>query len=71
MLFSSMVFVFLFLPLTCFAYLCVNTRLKNYVLLIASLIFYAWGEPRYLAIMLLTIGEQLPLQVFRSSASFV
>ena len=55
MLFSSMVFVFLFLPLTCFAYLCVNTRLKNYVLLIASLIFYAWGEPRYLAIMLLTI----------------
>ena len=55
MLFSSMVFVFLFLPLTCFAYLCVNTRLKNYVLLIAILIFYAWGEPRYLAIMLLTI----------------
>ena len=55
MLFSSITFISIFLPLVCFLYLCVKKDLKNYVLLIASIIFYAWGEPRYLAIMLLTI----------------
>ncbi len=55
MLFSSMTFIYLFLPLTCLAYLLVRKDLHNYVLLIASILFYAWGEPRYLAIMLLTI----------------
>lgn len=55
MLFSSSTFVFLFLPLVCIVYLIVRQELKNYVLLISSLIFYGWGEPRYLAIMLITI----------------
>ena len=55
MLFSSMTFIYVFLPIVCAIYLCVRQGLKNHVLLIASIIFYAWGEPSYLAIMLLTI----------------
>ena len=55
MLFSSSTFLFLFLPLVCAIYLFVRQELRNYVLLVTSLIFYGWGEPRYLAIMLLTI----------------
>ena len=55
MLFSSMTFVFIFLPAVFSAYLLVKKNLQNYVLLIASIIFYAWGEPRYLAVMILTI----------------
>ena len=55
MLFSSMTFVFIFLPIGCAVYLLVRPEIKNYVLLISSMLFYAWGEPRYLAIMILTI----------------
>lgn len=55
MLFSSTTFILLFLPLVCAIYLLVRRELRNYVLLAASLIFYGWGEPRYLAIMILTI----------------
>ena len=55
MLFSSMSFVFLFLPVVCAIYLCAKKELHNAILLAASIIFYAWGEPKYLAIMLLTI----------------
>ena len=55
MLFSSMTFVFMFLPIVCATYLLARKELQNYILLIASILFYAWGEPRYLAIMILTI----------------
>ena len=55
MLFSSMTFIFVFLPILCFFYLVSKKEFHNPILLIASIIFYAWGEPRYLAIMLLTI----------------
>ncbi|MDD2617596.1 MAG: MBOAT family protein [Bacteroidales bacterium] len=55
MLFSSMSFIFIFLPLVCLIYFVVRPNLRNYVLLAASILFYAWGEPEYLAIMLLTI----------------
>ena len=55
MLFSSMTFIYVFLPIVTTLYLLVRKELKNHVLLFASLIFYAWGEPKYLAIMLLTI----------------
>ena len=55
MLFSSMTFVYMFLPIVCAIYLLARKDLQNYILLVASIIFYAWGEPRYLAIMLLTI----------------
>lgn len=55
MLFSSMTFVFMFLPIVLALYLITKKELHNPILLIASIIFYAWGEPKYLAIMLLTI----------------
>lgn len=55
MLFSSMSFIYLFMPIVCVMYLLAKKELHNSILLIASIIFYAWGEPRYLAIMILTI----------------
>ncbi|MBQ9271287.1 MAG: MBOAT family protein [Alphaproteobacteria bacterium] len=55
MLFSSMTFIYMFLPLVCTVYLLARKELQNYILLIASIIFYAWGEPSYLAVMILTI----------------
>ena len=55
MLFSSISFIYVFLPAVCFLYLITRKELHNPILLIASIIFYAWGEPRYLAIMLVTI----------------
>ena len=55
MLFSSMTFWCVFLPLVMAVYFLSKKEIRNYVLLIASIIFYAWGEPRYLAIMIITI----------------
>ena len=55
MLFSSMTFCFVFLPVVLLLYLTAKKELHNGILLAASIIFYAWGEPKYLAIMLLTI----------------
>src|SRR5574344_909973 len=55
MLFSSMTFIYVFLPIVCSLYLFVKNELRNYVLLISSLVFYAWGGIEYLAIMLVTI----------------
>ena len=55
MLFSSMTFIYVFLPIVLLLYLITKKELHNPILLIASIIFYAWGEPKYLAIMLLTI----------------
>ncbi len=56
MVFSSLVFVFLFLPVTIILYKTVRENLKNKVLLAASLLFYAWGEPALILIMLVSIG---------------
>lgn len=50
-----MTFVFLFLPILLLLYLVTKKELHNPILLAASILFYAWGEPKYLAIMLLTI----------------
>ena len=55
MLFSTMTFVYIFLPIVLLLYLVTKKELHNPILLIASIIFYAWGEPKYLAIMLLSI----------------
>ena len=54
MVFSSLIFLFVFLVLNLTIYLLVNDRHKNKVLLVFSLIFYAWGGPKYL---LLLVGE--------------
>ena len=56
MLFSSLTFVWFFLPaLALIYYLAPGRKLKNAVLLIASLLFYSWGEPRYVALVLISI----------------
>lgn len=52
MVFSSLVFLFVFLPVTILIYYIAPKPLRNLVFLIASLIFYAWGEPIYIFIML-------------------
>lgn len=56
MIFSSIFFVFVFLPVVLVIYYAVPFRAKNTVLLFSSLIFYAWGEPVYVLLMLLSIG---------------
>lgn len=53
MVFSSLIFIFLFLPLVLVLYyLCPNLTLKNWLLVIASIIFYAWGEPFWVMLLL-------------------
>lgn len=56
MLFSSIPFLYCFLPAVVLVYFLVPKGLKNAVLLIFSLLFYAWGEPRYVFLMLATIA---------------
>ena len=55
MLFSSLTFLFVFLPTTLILYFLVKDKYKNYILLAASLLFYAWGEPKYVVLMILSI----------------
>ncbi len=55
MLFSSLTFLFAFLPLTLIFYFLAKDKYKNYILLVASLIFYSWGEPTYIVLMLISI----------------
>ena len=52
MVFSSLSFLTLFLPLTILLYFAVPRRFRNLLLFLASLIFYAWGEPVYIVLML-------------------
>ncbi|MFF2091492.1 MBOAT family O-acyltransferase [Paenibacillus sp. NPDC058174] len=54
MVFSSLLFLFLFLPAVLALYFISPWRIKNFVLFAASLVFYAWGEPVYIVIMLLS-----------------
>ncbi len=56
MIFSSIFFIFIFLPLTLLVYYLTPFKAKNLVLLLVSLIFYAWGEPVYVLLMLFSIG---------------
>lgn len=52
MVFSSLLFIFAFLPLTILAYYLVPVRFRNVVLLAGSGLFYAWGAPRFLFVLL-------------------
>ena len=56
MLFSSPLFLFAFLPALIGPYLLLGTRGRNLLLLAASLLFYAWGEGTYVAVMLAIIA---------------
>ena len=53
MVFSSVVFLYIFLPIMLLLYFIVPSKFKNAVMILASLIFFAWGEVRYIFIMLL------------------
>ncbi len=55
MLFSSIPFLYYFLPVVLIVYLAVPKWLKNTILLLASLFFYAWGEPKYVILMAVSI----------------
>nr|WP_312430686.1 MBOAT family O-acyltransferase [Lacrimispora sp.] len=55
MVFSSITFLYYFLPLVIGVYFACLKKLKNSALLISSLIFYGWGEPKYIVFMVLSI----------------
>ncbi len=57
MLFSSIPFLYYYLPIVILVYFLVPKILKNSVLLLASLFFYGWGEPKYLFFMLISIAQ--------------
>ena len=57
MLFSSIPFLFYFIPCVAILYFAAPKCLKNSVILLSSLFFYGWGEPRYLVFMLLSIAQ--------------
>ena len=57
MLFSSIPFLYYFLPAVLIVYFLVPGKAKNAVLLLSSLFFYGWGEPKYLALMVFTIAS--------------
>lgn len=52
MVFSSVLFLFRFLPVFLICYLVFPGRMKNFILFLGSLVFYAWGEPVYVLLML-------------------
>lgn len=54
--FSSVIFLFYFLPITLACYYIAPQKWRNFVFLLASLFFYAWGETRYVLLLLLSIG---------------
>ena len=56
MIFSSIPFLYYFLPIVLILYFAAPKMLKNPVLLLASLAFYGWGEPKYVFLMLLTVS---------------
>lgn len=55
MVFSSLLFLYLFFPAVLLLYFLAPKKLRNGVLLVCSLFFYAWGEPKYVFLMLFTI----------------
>ena len=55
MLFSSIPFLYYFLPLVLITYFAVPKKFKNAVLFAYSLVFYAWGEPVYVFLMAASI----------------
>lgn len=54
MVFSSLTFLFAYLPLTLLVYFLAPLKWRNWVLLVVSLIFYGWDTPAYILIMVLS-----------------
>ena len=59
MVFSSMIFLWVFLPVTLVLSRVFRGRACNLLLLAASLVFYAWGEPVYVLLMILSIEREI------------
>ena len=55
MVFSSLTFLFAYLPAVLAVYFLVPFRFRNLVLLVVSLFFYGWGEPVYILVMIFSI----------------
>lgn len=55
MVFSSITFLYYFLPVTAVLYFASPKKLKNIILLLASIVFYGWGEPKYVILMGLSV----------------
>ena len=55
MLFNSMTFLWIFLPALVALYFFADKKWRNYILLVFSLVFYAWGEPIYILLMIVSI----------------
>ena len=64
MLFSSMEFIFIFLPVVVGTNLLLRDKVRNYWLLLCSLIFYAWGEPSFVFVMIGSIGLNYIMALF-------
>ena len=56
MVFSSLMFLFVYLPVTLAVYYLAPLKARNFVLLAVSLLFYGWGEPVYIIIMFASIA---------------
>lgn len=69
MLFASNVFLFLFLPFTIVTYYLINPKYRNIFLLVASVGFYAWGEPKFVFIMITSIIFNYIMAIMISKAA--
>ena len=67
LIFSSTLFLFLFLPALLALYYLAQHRLRNGILVLGSLAFYAWGEPKFLSIVLLSIALNYVLGIVVAS----
>ena len=63
MVFSSLIFLWLFLPVVLGMYFLTKESYRNVLLLVASLFFYAWGEPVYVLVMIFIYCRQLSLRI--------
>ncbi len=72
MVFSSPIFLFLFLPLALFFYYLNFKRLRNLTLLVASLIFYSWGEPKFIFFVIFAciLNHRLSFLIYKNQANF-
>jgi len=70
MVFSSSTFIFVFLPVAILGYYLLHLRYRNTFLLFISLVFYAWGEPKFVLIMMLSIlmnwGAAYLIEIFKT-----
>ena len=71
MVFSSPVFLFVFLPLVFLLYKVAPGKTKNVILIFFSLLFYAWGEPFYVLLMLLSVAVNYGISLALGSTQFL